>query len=194
MFNYQIYGPYKIPKTRSVKGKALDMSAQALNGFWDGVDKNRENLRNARGCYVFAHRAGGGFKPWYVGQSKGPFHNEVFTHKNQNHYNQVYHNLGAATPVIFLVARCTPRGKLSGKTLSQAEADFVEQKLIGHALSKNKKLINVSNTKLHKKVVIPGVHNSSGKLEQAATDLRTALGIKAPKSARPAKKTTAEKK
>ena len=187
MINYRVYGPYEIPKKKVAKGMALDLTAPSLKGFWVGVDKIVADLKNGRGCYVFATRAGGGFTPWYVGQSKGSFSKEVFSHKNRNHYQQVYGDIAAATPVLFLVTRITPGGKLSKKTLSEGEANYIEHKLIGYALGKNPDLINVSNTKLHKEVVIPGVHNSSGKLDRPSRNLRTTLGIKSPKKPRAAK-------
>ena len=178
---YEIYGPYALPKRRAAKGKVLNLSARQLGEFWDGIKEDEGiDLRQGRGCYLFAHKAAGGFKPWYVGQSKGPFVNEVFTAKNKGHYVEVYNDLGAATPVIFLISRLTTGEKLSKRSLSAKEAGFIEQKLIGLALAKNSKLINVANTKHHKGLVIPGIHNHSGSLSRAAKDLRTALGIKDP--------------
>ena len=176
---YQVFGPYDLPKKSAAKGRVLDLSPGALNCFWDEVDKAAAtDLQNGRGCYLFAHKAGGGFKPWYVGQSKGPFKREVFTPKNKGHYSEVYSNLGAATPVIFLIARLTAGESLSKRTLSLKETNFIEQKLIGLALVKNEDLVNVANTRFHKELVIPGIHNHAGALNQSVIDLRTALGIK----------------
>ena len=175
---YQVFGPYNLPKKRAAKGRIIDLSPAALNRFWVEVDAVSEtDLQNGRGCYLFAHKAGGGFKPWYVGQSKGPFKREVFTPKNKGHYNEVYANLRAATPVIFLIARLTAGDKISNRALSPKETNFIEQKLIGLALAKNEDLVNVSNTKFHKKMVIPGIYNHTGSLSQSVIDLRTALGI-----------------
>ena len=184
--NYDIFGPYALPKKTAAKGKVLDLSAKSLRPFWEAIEENEGiDLRNGRGCYLFAHKAGGGFKPWYVGQSKGPFAKEVFTPKNKGHYSEVYSDLGAATPVIFLIARLTTGGGLSERSLSSKEVDFIEQKLIGLALAKNPDLINVANTRHHKGLVIPGIHNHSGSLSPAARNLRTALGIKDPVKRRP---------
>ena len=179
--NYEIYGPYALPKKNAAKGRVLDLSAKRLRLFWEAIEEDEGfDLRGGRGCYLFAHQAGGGFKPWYVGQSKGPFEREIFSHKNKGHYSEVYSDLGAATPVIFLVARLTTGGDLSKRSLSPKEVGFIEQKLIGLALAKNPDLINVANTRHHKGLVIPGVHNHSGSLSPAARNLRTALGIKDP--------------
>ena len=113
------------------------------------------------------------------------FVQEVFSDKNKGHYRDVYSDLGAATPVIFLIARLTSGGDLSKRSLPSKEVDFIEQKLIGLSLAKNPDLINVANTRVHKELVIPGVHNHSGSLSPAARDLRTALGIKDPLKRKP---------
>ena len=179
--NYDIYGPYALPKKKAAKGRVLDLSAKSLRSFWEAIEEAEgTDLRKGRGCYLFSHQAGGGFKPWYVGQSKGPFAKEVFTAKNKGHYSEVYSDLGAATPVIFLIARLTNGGGLSERSLSSKEADFIEQKLIGLALAKNPDLVNVANTRHHKGLVIPGIHNHFGPLNPASRNLRTALGIKDP--------------
>ena len=187
--NYDIYGPYALPKRptkNATKGKVLDLSARRLRLFWEAMEEDEGiELRKGRGCYLFAHQAGGGFKPWYVGQSKGPFVNEVFSPKNKGHYSEVYSDLGAATPVIFLIARLTTGGELSNRSLSPKEVGFIEQKMIGLALAKNPDLINVANTRHHKGLVIPGIHNHSGSLSLAARNLRTALGIKDPVKRKP---------
>ena len=184
--NYDIYGPYALPKKNAAKGRVLDLSAKRLRLFWEDIEEDQGiDVREGRGCYLFAHRAGGGFKPWYVGQSKGPFAKEVFSAKNKGHYRDVYSDLGAATPVIFLIARLTNGGDLSKRSLSSKEVDFIEQKLMGLALARNPGLINVANMKHHKRLVIPGIHNHSGSLSPAARDLRTALGIKDPVKRKP---------
>ena len=176
---YQVYGPYELPKKRVAKGKTLDLSREAQKLFWEDVDRGAGvALHSGRGCYVFAHRASKGYKPWYVGQSKKSFKGEVFTDRNKNNYEQVYRDLGSATPILFFVARLTENGQLSNRTLSADEADFLEQKLIGYAVAKNERLTNVSNTRFHRKMTIPGLHNSAGKLSRPAQELKTALGLK----------------
>ena len=178
--NYQIYGPYELLKKKAAKGNTLDLSPNALRSFWDAVDEDSgATLRMGRGCYVFALRAGKGCTPWYVGQSKGPFEGEVFTHKNRTHYLEVYGDKKAGTPVMFFVVACTPNGKLSQKSLAVQEADFVERLLIDHALQKNESLVNVSRTKFIRKMSIPGILNSpKGALDQPTKTLMMTLGIK----------------
>ena len=111
--------------------------------------------------------------------------NEVSPPRTRGTTSEVYSDLGAATPVIFLIARLTIGGVLSKRSLSSKEVDFIERKLIGLALAKNPDLINVANTRHHKGLVIPGVHNHAGSLSPVARNLRTALGIKDPVKRRP---------
>ena len=71
MVKYDIYGEFEVPRKKAAHGKrVLDNSKDALNDFWTNVESVVPGLSTARGCYIFSIRAGKGFKPWYVGQSK----------------------------------------------------------------------------------------------------------------------------
>ena len=176
---YNTYGEFDVPCGNVKAGKRLDASPNALKDFWVKVDQKRSGLSEARGCYIFAIRAGKGIKPWYVGQSKGPFKKECFQPHKIVHYNKVLSNTAKGTPILLLVVRLTDQRKISKRQLPRVEADFVEQLLIGHALSANKGLINKKNTKFLKELRVPGVLNSPpGNLRKEAELLRFVLGIK----------------
>ena len=174
---YEVYGPFEVPrKSRKDGGRTLDFSKGKLGSFWGDVDGADPGLRSAVGCYLFATRAGRGITPWYVGQSKGPFEKECFAHQKQAIYRDVMDDIGRATPLLFLVARMTPTGRLS-RSVSKREADFVERKLIHDATNANSKLKNVHNATLVRTLEIPGVLNTpQGAPSDAVKSLRVALG------------------
>ena len=185
---YETYGEFEVPyqQTKNSKGKNLVFSKEVLDEFWENVNQHFPNQRlsEARGCYIFAIRAGKGIKPWYVGQSKVPFEKECFAFHKRDIYRTVSDRTRKGTPVLILVARHTPKGKLS-KTLPENEADFIEQFLISRALSKNPDLENIKNTNFSKKIQIRGaLNNPKGKLSPGALLLRRTLGRKSssPKS------------
>ncbi len=86
-------------------------------------------------------------------------------------------NTERGTPVLIFVARLTPGDRFT-KTLSESEANFVEQHLISLSLRNNPELKNIRNTKLVKSIQIPGILNSpQGAPSSGATLLRQILGV-----------------
>ncbi len=177
---YETYGEFAVPRKPTPKGKVFDDSKKVLNDFWDVVDHEIPGLSKARGCYIFAIKAGRGIKPWYVGQTKKTFRDECFQPQKKAHYNNVINDTAKGTPVMLLVARHTSEKKTKlSKTLPVKEADFVEQLLISSALSANSDLVNTKNTRYIKKIKIPGLLNSPpGNPGGKASLLRSVLGIK----------------
>jgi hypothetical protein len=62
------------------------------------------------------------------------------------------------TPLLYFVARVTPRGSFSTSP-SEKEAAFVESTLIGMALKRNTALKNVSGAKFLSEIHVPGLVN-----------------------------------
>ena len=176
MLRYETFGAFGVPRTSSKQGgKALDFSKDAMLNLWSSIDDQYPNLSQACGCYIFAFKAGRGVTPWYVGQSKGPFVNECFQFHKQAKYNEVQKQIKSGTPILILVARLTPGGKFS-KSVSVAEATFVERLLISLAYSKNDRLLNIKDTRLITEMQIPGILNSpKGKPSTGASLLRSTL-------------------
>ncbi len=174
---YEVFGELEVPRRERKDGKqALDFSREALADFWEQAERARQGLRSGAGCYIFGVRAGRGITPWYVGQSKGAFEKECFAYQKQAIYRDVMDDTAKGTPVLFLIARVTPKGRLS-KSVSQREADFIERKLIHDATNANSNLKNIHNATLVKTLVIPGVLNSpKGKRSEAVKSLMVALG------------------
>ena len=178
MVKYDIYGEFEVPRKKAAHGKrVLDNSKEALNDFWTNVESVVPGLSTARGCYIFSIRAGKGFKPWYVGQSKTGFLNECFTPHKVNHYHDVINDITSGTPVLVFVSRLTSGGNFS-KKYATGELAFIEKQLISIALSKNTELKNIKNTKFPKSLQIPGILNSpAGKPGKGASLLRRVLTV-----------------
>ena len=196
---YQIFGPFRLPRRPKRSRKQRDdvveertensdspldfRTKEAINPFWEEVQEETGlSLRDGCGCYVFVTRGGPGYRPWYVGQSKTRFSQEVFALHKRKIYDSVMRDPGnkVGTPYLFLVTRMTPGGKLVKGKLSEREADFIERLIINHAYAKNPGLMNVAGTNFAKKLVIPGVFNdgsSRAKELEPTRELRKALGI-----------------
>ena len=176
---YETYGPFVVPTKKAKAGKVLDFNNAALNQFWNKVDEERPGLSAALGCYIFANRAGKGMTPWYVGQTKKSYRNECFENEKIKKYHNVFNDIKSGTPVMILVARCTPTGKLTTGQFPPDEAGFVEKLLISKALSKNPKLANKQNTKFLVGITLPGIlNNPKGKPSPGSKLLSSVLGAK----------------
>ncbi|MDD9886516.1 MAG: hypothetical protein OXU83_05080 [Gammaproteobacteria bacterium] len=178
-FRFRVYGPFKIPRVRKRRG-GLHID-KPNSEFWeDTIGGKIPALPNAIGCYVFCVNT----KPWYVGKTENSFKSECFTDNKVNIYNRAYYEVKSGTPRLFLLARLTnsgalfrkpPKKKAKGKIQS---IDKLELMLIGMALKKNPKLLNVKGTKWLKEIKVEGFlntkRNTGGK---SAKQLRGAFGI-----------------
>ena len=174
---YEVFGPFELHRKSTKAGTRLDLSNQALAAFWERAESVRSGLAFGAGCYLFAVRAARGIRPWYAGQSKGAFEKEVFAHHKREVYREVMGDSAKGTPVLFLIARLTDKGKLS-KSVPKDEADFVERQLIRVAWNANAQLKNIANTRFLETLQVPGVLNSPpGAPTEAVKNFRTALGI-----------------
>lgn len=180
MTNYETYGPFEVPASQAPNGqRVLDLQARRIRHFWKDVDNRVVGMSEARGCYIFAIRAGGGITPWYVGQSTTGFKKECFQAQKKVIYQEAYNEIRKGTPVLVLVARLTAGGKLSKANLDSQEAKFVENWLILRAWTGNSKLKNVSGLGLAKRLRIPGLLNSGpGAPSNGAQLLRRTLGTR----------------
>ena len=178
-----MFGEFEVPrKSRKDGRQTLNFSKDALTNFWEDVERARVGLRSGAGCYLFAVRASKGMRPWYVGQSKRAFEKECFAHHKQSIYRDVMDDTAKGTPILFLIARVTPTGRLS-KSVQKNEANFVERKLIHDATNANSELKNIHNARFVKNLEIPGVLNSpKGKPSDAVQSLKVALGTQSRES------------
>lgn len=174
--NFYPHSSIEIPKQKN--GLIAD-DKYSMATLWETVDREFEDgLSGAIGCYIFSIRAGKGALPWYVGLAeKQSFRKECFTSHKLRHYNNAIANR-RGTPLLTLVAKYTPKGKLVGPTGNEhRDVQFLETMLIAKCLGRNSDLYNAKDTKLLKEMVVPGVLNTpQGKSSASVADFRTLVG------------------
>ena len=168
-----VIGPFEIEAAHNG-----DLIPRSLSSWWEEVDSDYSGLSTAKGCYVFAIRTSGGntYCPWYVGKTNNQtFRGECFKPHQRTHYLTALNRYRRAKPFLFLLPLTTPNGKYSSKN-SSGVIDFVEKYLIGLALRANDELLNISDTRLYRDIIIPGFLNSpQGNLGSGAKALRDTL-------------------
>lgn len=173
MSQYQIFGPFKLHKN----GHLVDRSRYAE--FWESVEQDHSGLSKAVGCYIFGIRAGKGAKPWYVGKTeRHSFRGECWTPHKLNLYNEALNGRNRGTAMLYLVARRTKGGRFA-KPRKNGIGDIraLENLLIGSCLLRNRKLLNVKQTKHPRGIVVPGYMNEQpGARPKAAKQLAALLG------------------
>ena len=151
----------------------------SLATLWQSIDERIEDgLSGAIGCYIFSIRAGKGVLPWYVGLAeKQSFRKECFTSHKLKHYNNAIANR-KGTPLLTLVAKYTPKGKLVGPTGNEhRDIQFLETMLIASCMNRNGDLYNVKDTKLLREMVVPGLLNTpQGKSSVSVAEFRALVG------------------
>lgn len=164
---FKVHGPYPVPVTIEKGGKQLpDKFAKS---FWGQC----QALRAAKGCYVFAMKAGKGSTPWYVGKATKGFEQEVFTGHKLAKYFQAMNGSGKGTPQLYFIAYPVHPGK-PGTGMIRS----LELQLIGLAEEKNSRLLNVHGKRKQPTYRVAGLlHRGKGKPSRAAQDLRGCLGL-----------------
>nr|WP_286775545.1 hypothetical protein [[Pseudomonas] sp. BICA1-14] len=157
---------------------AADKSS--LQSFWARVDSLFEESASAGvGCYVFSIRAGKGALPWYVGLAeKQSLRKECFTPHKINHYNNAI-AARKGTPLLTIIPKYTPNGSLSSPNPSgHRDIQQLETMLIGNCLTRNKKLLNLRDTKLLREMIVPGLLNSpKGNPAKEIKEFKNLLGL-----------------
>lgn len=154
---FSIHGPFEVPRKEGYF--QINNNKSFIEEFWLEVEKDQQGLSNAKGCYIFATQAAGGYTPWYIGlTSRQNFKGECFQSTKINYYNDgIYEKKGK--PVIFLIAYRTNKKKFSN-SIARKELDFLESLLIGEALKKNEKLLNKQKTRYLREMIVPRLINS----------------------------------
>lgn len=164
---FEPIGPFNIPLDKKTRRIEKEQISQFLNS--EDISE-KIDLSKTRGCYIFALRAGKGYTPWYVGQAKKNFKQEIFAIHKKDIYNSVIAGK-KGTPTMFLVSS-SQKNKLLEKEIKQLEAFF-----IFWARKANKDLKNQQNNK--DTWGIAGVYNSDiGKPSSAAQNLKSLLNLK----------------
>ena len=102
----------------------------------------------------------------------------LFRQKKKRVFNEILVELNG-TPLLFLLPRMTPKGKLCKPTIwKYQDVEFLETVLIGIALEENGELANLKKTKLLREMRVPGVINSPhAPPTLPVRSLRNALGL-----------------
>ena len=175
MIDFQPFGPFKIPLSNGAPDRTR------LKDFWLSAEDVLPGITGAIGCYIFAIRAGGGIRPWYVGKTdKGTFKGEVFQPHKLLIYGEVLRARKRGTPLLYFIVRQTPRGKLVKKRANGDRTTCqLEELLIGSSLLRNPNLANKRTTKHFREMRVPGYMNEApGSRSREATRLAHLLGTK----------------
>ena len=169
MRRFKPFGPFPIHRNSDL----IDRK-EGLKKFWEQVNDKEPGLSTARGCYIFvASTPSRPLKPWYVGQAKNKFDPEAF--RNLDGYNSILNNT-SKTPYMFLLADMTPQDQWKSTKDSNKkdpEIDYLETLLIGLALEKNPKLLNIQKARMLANLSIPGIVGASARTnsEKALKDM-----------------------
>lgn len=166
---FRVRGPFKIP----CEGKSNRYIEPGCPRFWTNPRAGR--FAEERGCYLFAIRAGKGYRPVYVGKTKNSFEKECFAfHKTAAHYQRALD--GKGTPVMFLLVLGRGKGPINKRAVGQ-----VESFLIQIAVAKNRRLSNVKGTKQEEWEIMGVIRGGRGKVSEDARLFRKALGLSSKK-------------
>ncbi len=156
--NFEIHGPYDLPKVNGL----IDKAAKSKKAFWDAVEKSSPGVPDACGCYVYVVKARRGTLPWYVGiTTKRNFRAEALGAHQLNHYNPAITRKVGVTPQLFFLVKRTPQGRFAKPSSTpQRDVEFLEKFMFGVALNRNGSLSNSKNTKFLKSMIVPGVLNT----------------------------------
>lgn len=164
MPKFEITGPYNIPVVKNAGGRHID--EHGLKAFWE-----ESGCKDARGCYIFGIRSGGGILPYYVGKATNSFGSESFTDEKLKKYHRVLTKFKIGVPVMFFVWLNQSRGVPNRSAIGE-----LEDLLIGIAYSRNPDLENVHGIK-KSDIIIGGVLRSRGKPTHAAKKFRSMMAM-----------------
>jgi hypothetical protein len=157
---FDVAGPFKLSR----HGHSKILTKTSASELKPRVEDWETGLSEACDCYVFALQAGGGSKPYYIGQAcKRALLAEAMNASNLNKYNEVLGSRKRGKPVLFLLPMRTPRGKFRKRKTGNGRIgalDFLERWLIAHALERNPKLKNNRETRFLKKIHVTGIFNA----------------------------------
>jgi hypothetical protein len=166
--SFDIRGPFSVPLDQNVKGKWIKAHCPE---FWS--EPRTEDLAERRGCYVFAIRAGKGFRPIYVGKATKSYRQECFSHhKIACHYGPALSNSTRGTPVLFLIVIKQAKGKLNKNAIAR-----VESFLIQNAMKKNPELSNIKGKKEEHWSIEGVIRSGKGNVSTAAKTFKRAVGL-----------------
>jgi hypothetical protein len=150
--------------------------ANDRKAFWSNVDEAVSELSAACGCYVYTLRG----RAWYVGRAeRQTFKAECYTPHKVMLYNDALDSVGGDAALIFVAERTLQNRFTSPTVRSIPAVRMLEDRLIGLAVARNEKLLNIRGTKFLRNMRVPGVINtgSGGARAAAVKALKKSLGV-----------------
>ena len=193
-YRFQVLGPFTVPTSRSRGKREIDF-ARARDEVFEAAAlavRDRYDITEAIGCYLFGLSPRGGPKTWpyYVGKAcEQTLYKRTFQPSDKPRiYNDILDEFDAARPFIYLLPLLTPSGLPARLNSNAKRIRIAEQELIGMALRVNTDLWNIQHRAALESFVIDGI-TTSGRVSEAAGAMRTMLD-RAPRSRVVSNKTT----
>lgn len=164
-----VSGPFEIPFTVSA-AKVKRIETSHVKAFWLKAETAR--FHKKQGVYIFATRAGKGFRPVYVGKSSKGFKSECFTPHKLLHYAHDLSNGRRGSPVMFFIAPTGNVNKVPAKAIGE-----IEDLMIQFAVAKNPDLRNKVGTAAADWSIKGVVRGGKGSKSQTAAAFTTMMGI-----------------
>lgn len=163
---FEIDGPREVPFYQGKAGRTI--TDDNVRDFWGA----NSDIGSRKGCYVFGIRAGGGFRPAYVGKATKSFKQEIFSHHKLTRYQQFLADFLKGTPVLFFVVTPKKKGATNASHIGQLE-DF----LIQAGLVANPDLLNIKGTKTEEWGIAGVIRGGQGKPSKAASHFRKLMKL-----------------
>lgn len=174
---YEVHGPYELPKDKDKNSRDfIDFEKEAINNFWETIEKEAKGLKNACGCYIFTVND----IPYYVGKAeKQSFADECFSSHKKEHYRKATKKVQRGKPCLYFITKITKaRGAFAKPSKNHhKDIDFLEKFFMALALEKNPNLTNEKHTRFIKNIIVPGFLNTKpGQPKGAHQKLKKVLG------------------
>jgi hypothetical protein len=168
MAEFKVHGPFPVKVLKKAGGRCLN-----ADGFWKTSDELKR-LSKEVGVYVFGIKASGAktFFPYYVGQAKKNFEQEVFTPHKLVKFQNALLNFAKGAPALFLVVHPAQLGPKNKKEIVLIEDYFIE---LGFSI--NSDIENDKNAKLPPWAISGVVRGKKGKASNAAISFREMFGM-----------------
>lgn len=166
----EIVGPISIPFQKSVQGCAKHIGKVEVKAFWETAEA--EAIAEKQGCYVFALKAGKGFRPWYVGKATKTMRQESLHPHKLAHYNEVLFQGMKGTPVLFFVVLGGNKKKVSAVVIDEMETFFIQT-----VLTKHPEIQNVQKTNLPEWTVKGVIRGGKGQPKVNAVMFSKMMGL-----------------
>jgi hypothetical protein len=167
--NLIVSGPFDIPFTLS-QAKIKRIDGPQVKQFW--LKAETTAFHTKQGVYVFATRAGKGYRPVYVGKTTKGFKRECFTPHKLHHYAQALSDGEKGSPVMFFIALPGKLDKVSKKVVSE-----IEDLMIQFAVAKNPNLRNKIGAAVADWSIKGVVRGGKGPKTKTAAAFTTMMGI-----------------